>query len=270
MPEVMRAHFVRCEAALSRLRAAVIQARPDACVVLGASQQEMYPSGTMPMFSVYSGDRFLCQAPDSSQWPLASRMAAWGYFGDEPYFYPCHTGLARHLLDRLRDAGQQAECVQPIPGVGMGRAYTFLYRRELCPPQLPMVPVFINTYYPPSQPSVDRVLAFGSALRAALDSYPGKVRIAVFVSGGLSHFLVNEPLDRALLAALCSGEPGKLEKVPEASFKSGTSEIKNWLAMGSAMAPGNMTLLDYIPGYRSKAGTGCGLAFGLWERRLSR
>jgi hypothetical protein len=44
----------------------------------------------------------------------------------------------------------------------------------------------------------------------------------------------------------------------------GTPEVLNWVTVAAAMAPRRMTLVDYLPCYRSPAGTGHGLAFGYW------
>ena len=45
----------------------------------------------------------------------------------------------------------------------------------------------------------------------------------------------------------------------------GTPEILNWVTVAAAMAPKRMTLVDYLPCYRSAAGTGHGMAFGYWR-----
>jgi 3-O-methylgallate 3,4-dioxygenase len=45
----------------------------------------------------------------------------------------------------------------------------------------------------------------------------------------------------------------------------GTPEILNWIAVGAAMSPDKMTLIDYLPCYRSLAGTGHGVTFGYWR-----
>ena len=45
----------------------------------------------------------------------------------------------------------------------------------------------------------------------------------------------------------------------------GTPEILNWITVAAAMAPATMTLVDYLPCYRSLAGTGHGITFGYLE-----
>ncbi len=48
---------------------------------------------------------------------------------------------------------------------------------------------------------------------------------------------------------------------------SGTSEIKNWIAAMGALDGTELEfqLVDYIPCYRSEAGTGNVMCFGLWN-----
>ena len=51
------------------------------------------------------------------------------------------------------------------------------------------------------------------------------------------------------------------------SFNGNTCETKNWLALAAAMDAANaaMHLVDYVPCYRTAAGTGQGMAFAYWE-----
>jgi hypothetical protein len=45
----------------------------------------------------------------------------------------------------------------------------------------------------------------------------------------------------------------------------GTAETLNWIALAGAMDPMPMTLIDYVPCYRSPAGTGLAATFGFWR-----
>jgi 3-O-methylgallate 3,4-dioxygenase len=49
-------------------------------------------------------------------------------------------------------------------------------------------------------------------------------------------------------------------------FQAGTSEIKNWIVVAGAMAEAGLTmdLVDYVPCYRSEAGTGSAMGFARW------
>src|SRR5437016_2807115 len=95
--------------------------------------------------------------------------------------------------------------------------------------QVPIVPVSINTYYPPNQPRAARCYALGKAIRRAIAAWPGDERVAVVASGGLSHFVVLEALDRAVLAALRTRDEAAIGRLSERLFRTGTSETKNWL-----------------------------------------
>jgi aromatic ring-opening dioxygenase catalytic subunit (LigB family) len=129
---------------------------------------------------------------------------------------------------------------------------------------IPMVPVLINTYYPPNQPTPARCYDLGRSLAAAVDSMPEDLRVAVVASGGLSHFVVNDVLDRQILQAMRTHDEDTLRSLPIAQLDSGTSEVRNWIAAAGAGRHLKHQWSTYIPAWRSPAGTGVGLAFGLW------
>jgi hypothetical protein len=130
---------------------------------------------------------------------------------------------------------------------------------------LPVVPVLLNTYLPPTQPRAARCYDLGLMLATAVEAVGGGRRVGFLGSGGLSHFVVQPDWDRRFLDALAAGDSDYLRSIPEAQLQSGTSEAKNWIAVAGACTGLRFTELDYIPGYRSRAGTGTGMAFGVWE-----
>lgn len=123
----------------------------------------------------------------------------------------------------------------------------------------------LNTYYPPNVPPPGCCWRLGEAIRAAVDAWDTAERVAVFASGGLSHFVVLEDLDRRVLAGLEAGDAATFDAIPPARLRSGTSETLNWITAGGALGGLRFGLVDYIPAYRSPAGTGCGMAFATWE-----
>ena len=78
--------------------------------------------------------------------------------------------------------------------------------------------------------------------------------------------MVLEDLDRAVLAGLAGGDGAALGQLPADMLRSGTSETLNWITAGGALGGLSFDLLDYIPAYRSPAGTGVGMAFATWNR----
>ena len=95
---------------------------------------------------------------------------------------------------------------------------------------------------------------------------PDDARVAIIASGGLSHFVIDEDLDRGLIAAAQNGDMERVAAIPELMYESGTAEAKNWLPLIGAMhtAGLDMTLVDYVPCFRSEGGTGNAMCFAFW------
>jgi 3-O-methylgallate 3,4-dioxygenase len=125
----------------------------------------------------------------------------------------------------------------------------------------------VNTFYPPNQPPAARCYAFGRALGRAIASWPEDIDVAVIASGGLTHFVLDESFDRKVLEAMQAGDQTTLTSLPEEMFQAGTSEIKNWIVAAGMMAEAGLTmkLIDYVPCYRSEAGTGSAMGFAQWH-----
>ena len=130
---------------------------------------------------------------------------------------------------------------------------------------VPILPVVLNTYVPPNQVSPRRCYSLGRALRRAIERYSEDLAVAVVASGGLSHFVVDEDLDRRVIDGLASRDIDSLTTIPRKFMRSGSSEILNWITVGGAVENLQMELVDYVPGYRSTAGTGIGACFAVWR-----
>src|SRR5256885_1406607 len=74
-----------------------------------------------------------------------------------------------------------------------------LRRRSLRAPALPVIPLIVNPSAPPNQPTPRRCVQLGAALRDQIAAYPEDLRVGVLASGGLSHFVVDEELDRGII-----------------------------------------------------------------------
>ena len=112
-----------------------------------------------------------------------------------------------------------------------------------------------------------RCFSLGSALADAIAAWDADLRVAIIGSGGMSHFVVDEELDRTFLDAMKRKDADALISIPPYNFRSGTSELKNWIPVAGAMKEMglDMTVIDYQPLYRSAAGTGSGMAFAYWR-----
>lgn len=130
---------------------------------------------------------------------------------------------------------------------------------------VPILPITINTCYPPNWISPRRAYALGQAVRRAVEGWNSDKNVAFACSGGLSHFVVDEELDRIALKGLQEANGEVLTSLPRHRLQSATTEILNWVATQGAMGNSRMETITYEPGYRTPAGTGCGCAVGHWE-----
>ncbi|MGZ5912478.1 MAG: DODA-type extradiol aromatic ring-opening family dioxygenase [Reyranella sp.] len=260
-------------AAVSRLRDGLAAAKLDAVIVVGDDQKEIYHEDNMPSVLVYRGEtipnvpnRTRNLGPDWAKRPAWSQRATARYYEEcETRHYPVDARLANHLIGALVEREFDVASANALPeGEGEGHAFGFVHQRIMKDVAVPVVPVFLNTYYPPNQPSPRRCYRLGQAIRAAVEAYPEKLRIGVVASGGLSHFTVDEALDGEIIRALREKDANALQSVPRAQLNSGSSEIRNWICAAGALEHLELSWVHYYPGYRTPAGTGTGLCFASW------
>jgi 3-O-methylgallate 3,4-dioxygenase len=273
--ERMRGRWDAIQDGIKQVADVLAQANPDVLVVIGDDQHEQFRDDLMPMFCVYRGDsvevvRRKHGASGSGLW-TAARLAEIEREAAERYRvagdHPCEPALAEQLIDQLRNDGFDiAASKQLKPEIGLGHAFTYMYERVTPDRDIPMVPVMINTFFPPNQPTPARCYALGQALRRAIESWDSEKRVALIASGGLSHTILDEEIDRMTVDAVMEKDAEALRTLPRERLNLGTSEIRNWIAAAGALEPMTPHLIgDYIPAYRSPAGTGCGVAFTYWD-----
>jgi hypothetical protein len=271
--EKRQARHAACQHAVGTLAETLRRVRPDAVVIVGDDQEELFLDDNMPAFSVYWGETMEhAPIPPTAQRPPGLSVADWGHYPPQARTVPGAPRLGRHLVESLiRAEFDVAHSRRLPPGSygthGISHAYGFVYRRLMNDDVIPNVPVFINTFYPPNQPSVRRCYDFGRALGRAIQAWDGDETVAVIASGGLTHFVIEEDLDQQVLAALQSQDEAQIVSLPVDQMESGTSEIRNWIAVAGTMAETDlrMQLVDYVPCYRSPAGTGNAMAFAEWR-----
>lgn len=267
-PERMASRHAAVQGAIAKLGDVLAAAKLDALIVCGDDQEELYQHANMPGMLVYYGETIrnvpLPPPPGEPTWGWKA-SARW-HEEKAPREYPVDTGLARHLIDELIDREFDISASNGIEeGMGEGHAIGFVHRRIMAEPMLPVVPVAINTYYPPNQPTPRRCYKLGQAIRAAVESYPKDLRVGIIGSGGLSHFVVDEALDRGFLAMLKRKDAAGIASLSREKLNSGSSEIRNWIAVAGAVEHLDLEWSLYEPGYRTPAGTGTGLGFAYWS-----
>ena len=274
--DVWRRRYDSCQTALQTLAEVFAHVAPDVAVVIGDDQMEIFTDYDMPAFSIYYGDTIenvpFTEAQKADMTP-GMLIAESGHHGRDAETYPGSPSLARHLIAAAIKAEFDVSAAKrlpnsaPFPTSGIPHAYGFVYRQIMRDDVVPNVPVFMNTFFPPNQPSASRCYRFGQTLGRAIASWDADMRVAVIASGGMSHFVIDEDFDRRLLDAIANRDEAKFHAISDRYMQSGTSEVKNWIAAAGALASSglDMRLVDYVPCYRSEAGTGTAQGFAYWQ-----
>lgn len=265
-PASFRSRYDRAQAGIDRLRQILARVAPDVIVIVGDDQQELLHYENMPAFLVYWGKEIVSrQIARRLPWEWYNVANTRNYDG-EPRRYPIAQGLALKIIETMIGAGFDVGASSGlVEGAGENHAIGFVRQRVMPNKAVPVVPILVNTFYPPNQPLPRRCYAFGRMLRRAIESWEEEARIAVVASGGLSHFTVDEELDRGFLDMLRRKDAAAFTALPLAKLNAGNSEIRNWIAVAGAVEGLDLHWLDYVPGYRTTAGTGTGIAFAVWE-----
>jgi hypothetical protein len=260
----------RTQVALDRLAGAIAEAKPDVVLIIGDDQEELYKAGNTPALAIYYGEELVMRplgeiVRNPPDWMSA---AIDGYAMETDNRFPCNGAFASELIEHLMDKGVDLGVASKIddPKVAaFGHAYGFILRRLVRNAAIPVVPILLNTYYPPNVIRPKRCFEIGQWIAAAVEAMPSDARVVVIASGGLSHFVTDEDLDMKVLKALRDGEAGTVSDLPMEALRAGSSEILCWVMAGGAFHHLKHAWSDYVPVYRTPAGTGIGLAFGIWQ-----
>jgi hypothetical protein len=282
-PQHWKEQYAAVRKAVARLAADVASANLDVLVIVGDDQLELFSFANMPALAVFYGDRLTSglwtsrfalyqrqgQPASAPPGPRLQRAVAEGYAMDAHHECASAPTFARALLTSLIDQGFDIAGLAEIPSsdetVGLGHAFGAIVTQILREQPIPIVPIFVNTYFPPNQPTPSRCYDLGLALHQAIESSSADLRVGLVASGGLSHFVTDERLDRQVLAALRAGSEEQLRSLPRKLLNGGSSEIRNWIVVAAASKHLNLVWDEYIPVYRTPAGTGCGLGFACWS-----
>ncbi|HEX3487470.1 MAG TPA: hypothetical protein VHT51_20605 [Micropepsaceae bacterium] len=258
--------YDRTFAAIAELKRQMDQVALDCLIVIGDDQHELFQDSMMPALAIYYGQTIRNAArADVTNADWYKRAQADRLEPLHDVHYPVQAELALHLIRGLSSREFDVCALREIGATQYeGHAYSYIHRTYLAGRPLPIVPVMLNTYYPPNPVSPKRCVQLGQALKALIEEFPQDLRVGVLASGGLSHFVVDEELDRGVLAALLHKDLGYLAHLDPKRLQAGSSEIRSWIVTAAAATGLDLVWSDYIPGYRTPALTGTGLAFARW------
>lgn len=266
----------RCQEGVAELARVWEEVKPDVAVIFGNDQRELIAESMQPMFTVYWGDSFWQKPLDedrASRLPVGIRETEWAYRPDEPVTWPALPELAKLVFERAQTEGFDFAASKEWPDtgnhhhIGTPHAFSWIIRRVMNDKAVPVLPLITNTFFPPNQPTAKRCFQMGEFMGRVIREWDSDLRVAVFGSGGLTHFTINEEFDQQLLEALESRDKDFLCSVPQSYLKQGTSEIRNWISAAGALFDTELSgkTIDYIPCYRTEAGTGTAQGFVIWR-----
>ncbi|MBC7378257.1 MAG: extradiol ring-cleavage dioxygenase [Burkholderiaceae bacterium] len=267
-PEILNAKERACSDALDRLGEELEKAAPDVVIIVGDDQRELFTAANQPAMAIFHGEEIITSDKfgheESADWV---KDMGRGYMMDEAHVVPGSPALALEIIRGLMDENFDiATCsrVDDPKKAAFGHAYGFIIKRLFRGRTIPVVPVLLNTYYGPNVPTAARCHDLGQALRRVVEASPSKLRVAMVASGGLSHFVVDELLDKVVTDALASGNHEALRAISRGALNSGSSEILNWIVVAGAVQTLPLRWQEYQPLYRTPAGTGVGAGFAVW------
>lgn len=142
--------------------------KPDAVVVVGSNHFRGHWLDLMPSFTI-GLDEIISSGEHGT--PSGSQKGA--------------PELALNLANQLVDA-QFDIAFSTRLGIDHGISHAIQYLTG--ENQIPVIPLMVNCFAPPL-PKLGRCLELGEAVRAAIESMPDDLSIAIVASGGLSHQL---------------------------------------------------------------------------------
>lgn len=274
-PEIWQERWDRAQVAIQRIKDDLTALEPDLLLIVGDDQRELFYESLQPALAVFMGDTVKMsegQVPHDIPADRVEKVRGFlSWLGCDGRSHPGDPEAGLHVVQSLVAQGYDVASMNALPGDReFGHAFGWALGPMLSGTRwektsIPSVPIMLNTYFPPNQPTSARCYDLGTALAKAVADLPGDRRVAVIGSGGLSHFVVDEEIDRKVLTALADHDAETLRSIPEHRINSGSSEIRNWLTVGGAAEHLETQWTEYVPAYRSPAGTGVGLAFGVWS-----
>ena len=248
--------YGRVRNGLLELKHVIEDSRPDALLVVGDDQNENYTSQNVPQFAIYTG----------------AEAVFFDRLFKEERAYSCAAEISRTILESAVEVGFDLSFSENFPEKRLlSHAHAEPLMRILLPAaDVPIVPIYVNAIHPPG-PTPARCYAFGQVLGDIIRNQLANQRIAIYASGGLSHFTAGYPwrfyhgpfgygcisqdFDRQILKWLADGQTSRLAGLSSAELLDhGEIELRSWIVLAGAVGEVPARVLAYEPLYRGLMG----------------
>jgi 2,3-dihydroxyphenylpropionate 1,2-dioxygenase len=216
-------------AAMRKLGKVLDETKPDALIIFASDHMETFFLKSVPTFAVVAGER------------------AKAAFAGKTWEPPIHERLAEHILDQL--VRRDFDMTYSQDAV-LGHSFAALFEWIRENRDIPVVPIFVNTYLPPL-PTARRCAALGKAIAEIVAARPENV--ALIASGGMSHYpgttKYYQPaydFDHWCIKELENGHSDSfLNLSVEQLDEVGNTEMLPWAPVLGAIGDQHMELLSY-------------------------
>jgi len=250
--------FRNIDAALESLRSHLRELRPDALILIGDDQDENYRTNNLPQLAIYTGSELTTFEHGSH--------------------YRCDADLARAILTTAVESEFDLASSESFGDAGLiSHAHRDILRFHDPEGSLALVPVFVNAIHVPG-PTPRRCYEFGRIIRQAVEQSPDEKRVAIYASGGMSHFTAGYPwphyegpatvgsicidFDHELTTAMRDGQSARLAELSSSDLlANGGIEFRQWLVMLGVLGDAKPRELVYEPFFRAVMG----MAVGYWD-----
>jgi aromatic ring-opening dioxygenase catalytic subunit (LigB family) len=209
-------------AAMRKLGQILDETKPDALVIFASDHLETFFLQSVPTFAVIAGER--------------AKTAFAGRTWNPAIHQKLSEDLLEGLVRRDFDMAYSQDAV-------LGHSFAAPFEWILGTRDIPVVPIFVNTYLPPL-PRPQRCAALGRAIAEIVAAKPE--RVALLASGGMSHYpgtakywCIRE-LENSHTGSFLNLTPEQLDEV-------GNTEMLPWAIVLGAVGAQHMELLSYQP-----------------------
>ncbi len=260
--EENRLRYERVKSGLDYLREKLRKKRPDALILVGDDQSENFKEDSLPQIAIYVGEEFFAVERGQSG---GTR-------------YRSHAELAQSLLEGLVEREFDVSFSKSFANSELlSHAHAPILKTIAPEAEVPVVLLFVNAIHVPTI-SPGRCYRLGKAIREIIERRSGAERVALYASGGLSHFTagypwpyyqgrytygsISEEFDRRALELMGRGEGEKLSELSTRDLLDhGDIEMRSWIMLLGAMGKTPAKVLAYEPFYRAIMG----MAVAYWE-----
>jgi aromatic ring-opening dioxygenase LigB subunit len=260
--EANEARYKRIRDGLNFIRDNINAVRPDILLMIGDDQNENYLENNLPQFSIYLGKELIAAERD----------------GRTGQTYRCDADAAWTILEQCVESGIDLAYSKEFTD---NHLISHAHREPLeylkFNGNLAIVPIFINAIHVPASTPA-RCYQFGETLKKVIGALPADQRVAVYASGGLSHFSAGYPwehykgpctlgsicqdFDRKLISWMQNGQGRELASLTNKDLlQNGEIELRQWITLMGMIGERKPERFAYEPFYRGLLG----MAVGYWD-----